>query len=53
MCSFGLDKKNDKYVYYLITFNKRLVQLFDTDYLYNMSLKELSFCKILKIYTNN
>ena len=38
--SVWITKKNEKHVYYLTTFNKRFVQLFDTDYLYSMSLKE-------------
>lgn len=33
-------KKNEKHGYFLITFSKKLVQLFDTEYLYSMSLKE-------------
>ena len=38
--SVWVTKKNEKHCYFLNTFGKKLVQLFDTEYLYSMSLKE-------------
>lgn len=38
--SVWVTKKNEKHVYYIVTFGKKLVQLCDTEYLYSMSLKE-------------
>ena len=41
VASVYVTKKNEKrHGYFLITFGRKLVQLFDTEYLYSMSLKE-------------
>lgn len=40
VASVWVTKKNEKHVYFLITFSKKIIQLVDTEYLYSMSLKE-------------
>ena len=40
VASVLVTKKNEKHVCFLIVFNKKLVQLIDTEYLYSMPLEE-------------
>ena len=40
VASVLVTKKNENHVYFLIVFNKKLVQLIDNKYLYSMPLEE-------------